>query len=285
MAAAPTSPPLTKIVPDADAVRLAEWRDHLAASPSSPPPAPRATVTRGGLVLVAEWGWAEPGEANSGERYAQLKAQLEAVAGEDLYVYPPHATHVTIATLSNFKKADAPRGFSVDDATDAKVVEAWAAAIERSLADAAPAVEPFTLEARRIELSPGAAFLHFCDPSGTVERLRQLVAQARDEDQGLAAVVQDYNAGKVDGDQAVRGAVHLPDIVHSSFARFVRAPPPGSEQSEAAAVAAVAGKFNTIAASFEPFPVRITRLTLANECAPYMHQGREEGTVRTFVLK
>ena len=30
--------------------------------------------------------------------------------------------------------------------------------------------------------------------------------------------------------------------------------------------------------------VRVTRLTLAHECSPYMHQGREEGTVRDFQL-
>jgi len=290
------APPALSIVPDPDAILLAEW-----AASGSGTPAPRATATRGGLVLVAEWGWAEDA-SNGGEQYAELKAGMEAAAGDALYVYPASATHVTIATLSSFKKEGAPRGFAVDDAMDSRVMSTWADALERSLlqdteAAGEGALGPFTLEAQRLELSPGAAFLHFADPSGAVERLRRAVARARDSDPALeklatvdypaAATGAGAGAGAQGSSGDIRASVHLPDIVHSSFARFIRTPPeqhPGGG-GEGTAAEAIVAKFNALAADFQPFPVRIKRLTLANECSPYMHQERVEGTVRTFDLE
>ncbi len=284
-----------KIVPDPYAIRLKEWSD----SEGAPAQAPRTTETRGGLVLVAEWGWAEDPE-NGGKQYLSLKKDIEDAMGECMYVYPPHATHVTVATLSNFKKSDAPRGFknAPNDAVDARILQAWGDALESAfrnqtqIGDRSPQIQPssevarvgpFTLEAHHIELSPGAAFLHFFDPSGTIDRLRDLVKHARDKDPQLAAVVAELDESSVsqsDGDEGrgnstLRDSVHIPDIVHSSFGRFIQ---------DTADEAQVVARFSSIAAHFKSFPLRITRLILANECSPYMHQGREEGTIRIFDL-
>ena len=118
-----------KIQVDLDALALSKW----GGADSGEPP-PRAPTC--GLVLVAEWGWAsQPGVQVCGcfrpntlgggtrgslpnltsasfaksERYEALKRSAEAAGGGALYVYPAHATHVTVATLSSFKKTDAPR--------------------------------------------------------------------------------------------------------------------------------------------------------------------------------
>ena len=308
---------------DVDAVQLAAWRAEAgpAGKPATVPP-PRSPTS--GLVLVAEWGWGEaPAVAAA---YEALRSGVAAAGAGALYAYPAHATHVTVATLSSFKKPDAPRcGLSAQD--DAELVAAWGQALEEQLggggsgsgSDSAACC--FELEAYRLELSPGAAFVHFRDPTGAMDRLRACVARARDENPALRT--WDERLGG-----RVRGAVHLPDIVHASFARFVRADPSGGTKGGAkgdpsrdggsgtggsgtggsgtggsgtggsgtggsgtggsgtggSGTGDVVERFGQFASTFEPFKVRVARLTLANECSPYMHQGRSEGTVREFRL-
>lgn len=167
---------------DADAVKLATWAGSSAGRELPPP---RSLVP--GLVLVAEWGWAE--QSAAGAAYARLRADVDEVSAGALYTYPPSATHITIATLSSFKKVDAARA-GLSPAQDARLVEAWGNALERAFS-AAPPLGPFELEASRIELSPGAGFLHFSDPTGSIGRLRACVERARDFDPELAALEQD----------------------------------------------------------------------------------------------
>ena len=98
--------------------------------------------------------------------------------------------------------------------------------------------------------------------------MRACVARARDCNPEIVAL--DCRLGG-----RVREAVHLPDIVHASFARFIQA-----DQDSTA----ISARFRKLSEGFVPFTVRVTRLTMANERTPYMHQGREEGTAREFEL-
>ena len=80
-----------------------------------------------------------------------------------------------MSTLSSFKKPPAtqPRGVCRDEAEGAALVAAWANALSAALATSP---EPaFELEAYKLELSPGAAFVHFRDPSGAMDHLRTKV--------------------------------------------------------------------------------------------------------------
>jgi hypothetical protein len=257
---------------DEDAVALKSWVEK--ANPSIPPP----WSPQPGLVLVAEWGWADT-DSPQGTHYQKLRDVTDEASGGLLYSYPAHATHVTISTLSSFKKPDAPRaGLLPSD--DAELVAAWGDALSRALAEFK--VEPFELEAYKIELSTGAAFLHFKDSAdSSIGRLRALVADIRDSDPTLAAL-DDKLGGRV------KRAVHLPDIVHSSYARFVGTPSrplAGSAGGGASADGAeLKAHFDSVASQFRPFHVRVTGLTLANECSPYMHQSKQEGTARHFPL-
>jgi|AntAceMinimDraft_5_1070358.scaffolds.fasta_scaffold179151_1 hypothetical protein len=93
---------------DLDAVALDAWVTAGGRGEEGPPP-PRARTP--GLVLVAAWGWAaEPGgiasenAASEGatssphaRAYAQLSAQIHEASRGALYVYPAHATHITVA--------------------------------------------------------------------------------------------------------------------------------------------------------------------------------------------
>ena len=126
-------------------------------------------------------------------------------------------------------------------------------------------IPTFHVRATSLELSPGAAFLHFA-PSKVMDKLRAMVARARDSDPGLLELASPGSvggSGKVgdrggavntgDGDRVGEGSgtgsggaadacsistgaggggseglatvpglqesVHLPDIIHSSYAR------------------------------------------------------------------
>ena len=124
------------------------------------------------------------------------------------------------------------------------------------------------------------------------------MAACRDADPALAALDLRLHG-------TVRAAVHLPDIVHASFARVVQAAPPthagpgndggcgsGGYSTGTSDIGSsgrgsdddLAALFAEVAAVFVPFWVPVTALTLANEVSPYMHQRRAEGTVKTFLL-
>ena len=168
---------------------------------------------------------------------------------------------------------------------DAAYTDAWANALRTVLAE--QPVAEFEIEAYKVEVSPGAAFLHFTDPSGSIAKLRELVAKARDEDPELARLADGEkgfgvlgggpgSGGAVPG---LRSSVHIPDIVHSSYARFVGSPAGGADGE-----AALQKRFAEAAAAFTPFKIKVRTLTLANEAAPYMHQTRKEGTLASYPL-
>jgi hypothetical protein len=249
---------------DDDAILLDAWlRNRNEGGDDTPP---RALFP--GLVLVAEWGWAMD-DANSCH-YAELCEQLSSMSGGSFYIYPASATHVTIATLSSFKKANAPRA-CIGPELDAVFVEAWAVAISKSVSESS--FTAFELEAYQLELSPGAVFLHFRDSSGTIDRLRNIVRQARDSDPVLAALdINPEFSGRI------RQSVHLPNIVHASFARCIGVSKMQGPENQPEEL------FEELRKNFVPFRIKIRTLTLANECSPYMHQLREEGTLRSFAL-
>ena len=80
---------------------------------------------------------------------------------------------------------------------------------------------PLTPQAYKLELSPGAAFIHFRDPTNSITTLRSLVAKARDEDAELARLADgEKGFGVLGGGPGTGGAVpglrasvHLPNIV------------------------------------------------------------------------
>jgi hypothetical protein len=150
---------------------------------------------------------------------------------------------------------------------DELFLKAWADALQEQLTQQ-PLVPAFELVASRLELSAGAAIIHFEDPSGAMTALRQKVEMAA-ADQELAAL-----------DQQLGGAVQryfVPNIVHSSYARFIR--PVDAQRGEEMQAA-----FQELASKFKPFSITVSVLNLINECSAYMHQSREDGNYREYSL-
>lgn len=172
------------------------------------------------------------------------------------------------ATLSSFKNVEGVR-VGLDPEQDARVVGAWSRRLGSILQESQ--VEPFVIRASKLELSPGAAIVHFEDPTGTIERIRDRVRTALAGDPSLEALDLEFG-GKV------AASIHVPNIIHSSYARFVATVSPEEFSAMEAA-------FNALSARFKPFDILVDRITLANESSPYMHQRRDEhGEFSTWAL-
>mmetsp|Transcript_20044 Transcript_20044/g.27176 ORF Transcript_20044/g.27176 Transcript_20044/m.27176 type:complete len:277 (-) Transcript_20044:147-977(-) len=267
-----------RFVANPDAIRLAAWQREAEDAPSGQQPESPRTALAPGFVFVAEWGWATREENGAAHYKALVDSTARAGQGGSLYCYPAFATHVTIATLSSFLKPDAPRNFLSPEA-DQAYTSAWSEAIDERLRQQPEDAQPFDLVASSIELSPGAAFLHFTDESGTIQRFRDMVVDVRDSDPRLKALEESWEtqpfARSKDAAAQLRDSVHVPNIIHASYARFL-SPVDDEEGLEQA--------FAAVSEAFTPFTIRVRTLFLVNELSPYMHQSREEGILARFDL-
>ena len=110
----------------------------------------------------------------------------------------------------------------------------------------------FEVTLGRPRLSSAAGYFWVSDGGGAVLRLRHRVRRAL-RDPALAEA----------GITAALAASHVPDIVHSSFLRF-RAP-------TREPFAQIARQFRQLCAAWRPVAVRVDRVHLIVEDAPYMH--------------
>jgi hypothetical protein len=280
-----------KIQVDPDAVLLSEWCSSLSNDASIPPPKCRVP----GLVLVAEWGWAN----TVAEEYENLRTHTTASTNNQLFCYPSHSSHITIATLSSFKKQDSPRAHLSKEEDD-EFVQAWIEALKIELSS--HQFQAFEVEAEKVEISPGAAFILFRDDSGTILKLRSVVEHIRDNNNKINELNERHRGNKI------RGGVHVPDIIHSSYGRFIKQQPlsqptdinkvddmsSGDDDSkrpeELLSGNCNFGSFKlkfdqTMSSCFEPFKIKVETITLANENSPYMHQNQSEESLFVYDLR
>jgi hypothetical protein len=277
-------------VVDNDALGISLWVESLHSSTQLPRPA----CTVPGLVLVAEWGWADCSE-HLKFAYSQICEHTISAGKGTLFCKPAHASHITIALLSSFKRPhDSPRS-NLTREQDEQYLSAWVEALNKSF-EAKAGLKSFQIEAYKIEVSPGAAIILFKDESGTIDQLRSMVEDIISNDDGINELDEQYEG------KGVKSSVFIPNIIHSSYARFTKSP--------ANSYASVERNINNSSAdedlcycwnsfeefkeefesrmmsSFQPFKVQINRIVLANETSPYMHQEQnEESTLFEFELK
>ena len=94
-------------------------------------------------------------------------------------MYPSHASHITVATLSSFKEKDAPRGMikqgqnilSNNMSEDDKIfIESWGNEIKNNILK--EGVKSFEIECIDVWFTPAAIIFIFKDESGTIEKIR-----------------------------------------------------------------------------------------------------------------
>ena len=244
-------------------------RDYAA---NGTPGAPANSSNVAGIVLVAEWGWGE----KCVDEFKMLQSKLMGIGGEYLYIYPARATHITIATLSSFRDPKSPRSKVKGTSGEDRLLDVWSKAVQSIFKEEQDqgSFGAFELEANEVEMSPGAVIVKFVDRSGFIERIRERIRnifEAHPTLQGL-----DSELGLPKG--CLKHAVQIPNIIHSSLARFT------SLISESVGEN-IMEKFETFAKNeFQTFRVQIKNVTLANEVAPYMHMTKGEGTICSIDL-
>ncbi|KJE93521.1 hypothetical protein CAOG_08767 [Capsaspora owczarzaki ATCC 30864] len=251
-----------------------------------------------GLTLVALYPC--PSELRSAYESFAAKLQAELPAERDgAVVYNASNLHCTIASVAVFM--DNP--WTHQSAADRqRVVDKWIGTITRAVERARAAVRqsgqafgPIQLTIDRPRLSPAAGFFWESETGGTstISAIRRELADIiRSEGVciappagGLPSIPQDpsvleaMRAGRRGGghplqgpplpadaalvDLTADGQTAIPNIIHSTFMRFRKAPErtPGEIQAD----------FERLADQWTPLTIPISQITLVLEDRPYMH--------------
>lgn len=229
--------------------------------PTSPAP---------GLVLVCNWGWAR--EINT--FYNHFCKIIKDSFSSFVYMYPSHASHITVATLSSFKEKDAPRGMikqgqnilSNNMSEDDKIfIESWGNEIKNNILK--EGVKSFEIECIDVWFTPAAIIFIFKDESGTIEKIRNKLKESVSKSDHLKDMDEKF-------DGAISKYLHCPNIIHSSFSRYTK------DIADKAEIDHYVNQFNNvIMKEFKPFKLNINNISLCNEYIPYMHMDREKGCV------
>jgi hypothetical protein len=178
--------------------------------------------------------------------YHQLIQQLQNNFDDDekqsVYLYPIAHLHITISTLYNFKH---PWPQSPD-----KCLQYWKECFTKLKQTSKNKSIILTLDA--IHLSKAAGYFQFKDQNNGIEYIRQSIRDICIPKDGQAPL-------------------HIPNIVHTSFVRFIKKPndPIKFEEKFHRICKAIFDKTNGI--SFE-----IDEICLAFESRPYMHIDCDE---------
>ena len=223
-----------------------------------------------GLVLVCNWGWVQ-GEVHDFYKYF-CDVILEKFSSF-VYVYPPHASHITVATLSSFKETNAPRGLIKQGRNilsnnmsedDKRFVATWEHEIKSKVLEE---VKIFEVECIDVWFTSNALIFIFKDESGTIEKIRKKLKESVLQSEKLKALNEKFHG-------AVSEYLHCPNIIHSSFSRYTK------DIDDKEEIERFIDQFNNvIMKQFKPFKLKINTISLCNEYVPYMHMDRAKGCI------
>ncbi len=216
------------------------WATKLLAEPRCAPDGlvfsawPLVRCEEGGAALLVEY-----------DRFCRrLEAAILAFLPRCALVYPPHALHCTVATLSSFIPSDAIAG----EVSTADREAAGLEIIDRARSDPEwPSTGPLYLTVDKPTLSDTFVGFFFNQDSPLITAARACLQRA--------SVNSPFAA-----------SIKMPGIVHSTFLRFAAAVDSNTEES-----AAFREAFEKIAADWTPIRVRVNSIDLVRESRPYMH--------------
>jgi len=222
---------------------------------------PKTQMPVCGLNLTCAWHL----PSHLKENYNILKKGLEGLDKRKgrFYIYPFEQTHITIATLINFKKHKEP------SADDEKEIMGMVPKIIKKLKsfifdEAANEIKPFTMELGPLELSPKAGIILIKNPDGEIARLRSRLKTLINNKTSFGdSYIQDR----------IKAEFNCPNIIHSTILRFNRDFSGGPD---------FAKKFVCIRPMSQLGQATIYAISLTAETNPYMHQGT---VCHTFSLR
>ena len=211
------------------------------------------------------------------EAFATKLAQLDA----GIYVYPVDHLHCTISTLIMFK-SDCSKALARSDPSIQKaVVDAWKTALSKhfpaigvrelgrpdaadsmtdevkwpssSVLSPGQTLKPLSFTFVKPRISKAAAFFELKDNAGVIDSLRKAIRLAATD-----PILDPYREKLGDF------RFHVPEIVHSSFARF--------KQPLQSSYSHFEKQFDQLAAeAWKPVTVTVDRFFLCLEDTAYMH--------------
>lgn len=196
-----------------------------------------------GINLACAWPLPSP----MAEVYKEFSSKIREL-NPALYVYPLSQTHITIVIITDFHEIINP---------DANEQKKFALLTKDIVACLKPLLNDYTggaikLKLNGAKLSAKAGFLSFIDQENNMTRLRAVVSNLLKEIPELKP--------------------RIPNIVHSTFIRYVDTPKNPIELCE---------KFEVLAKSLLPVEIVIPEVLLTLEPKPYMRSGE---VVQSFNL-
>ncbi|CAF5215777.1 unnamed protein product [Rotaria magnacalcarata] len=197
-----------------------------------------------GLIICALFH--QPKPIQFANFYQQLIEQLQANFDDDekqsVYLYPIAPLHITIATLHSFKH-------EVPQDPEA-CLKHWNECFTKLKQSAKP--KPIILTLDSINLSKAAGYFLFHDTNNSMKHIRQSIRDTCIPEDG-------------------QPPLHIPNIVHTSFIRFIKQPNDPKKLEE---------KFHRVCKELlkEQNEIRfdIDEICLAFEAHPYMHIDCDE---------
>jgi hypothetical protein len=192
------------------------------------------------------------------ERYRRMQVCSEEVLrGTGLRMYPLSALHITIGPPSLFTTGALPLELRATFEEEWHTrIAAWAASPEFPAA--------FEVEYGEMRLSVAAGFFLVRDASDSVGRIRAKLREI---------------AAEVNATNPQFPALRCPDIVHSTFLRYERAPEVGETE--------VRARFDRLRESWGSGTVAVPcrELVYIREVRPYLHQDNTGNILGTFPFR
>jgi hypothetical protein len=212
-----------------------------------------------GLVLVAGW----PPDPSFHKQYQEFLSLVRECFDEDdltttktrtsgspsVYLYPSMHIHVTIATFAPSERQGSEKDVAVDHL---EFQRTYLSLVEEASQLPDWPKTPIQLTIRSTQLGSKAGILLWDDTSGVISKIRQCIKQTA-------------SMNKI-------SIWSIPDIIHSTFLRFTKAPKTQGHLAQARYQSKVVPQVRNI---FEqPFPANVCKLVI--ERTPYMHVPEDD---------
>lgn len=232
-----------------------------------------------GLVLVAAWppsfAWREIYASRIRPRLAacfpsDIMEDSSASSSSSVYIYPPEALHVTLATFWSIHcKETISQGQAVDLERSVKAVveRAW-----QQYQNKFPNERHFVLEVESAQIGTKAGIILWKESSGRLHAFRRVLHQTCQEECQRLEEPWSLQGEPVDANSMfVRQAlsqIKVPDIVHSTVVRFAETP-----VTKGVVVQSNFERFilDKLATELVPQSLHVPTIKLVCERQPYMH--------------
>lgn len=218
-----------------------------------------------GIVLTCLW---QATPTSLEQQYKTFRTAVSESNQDDdcMYIYPFHALHCTVASLCKFTSDTGVAMLKADQKTREGFIATWTQVVEKAFQSPKFPKKPIRVTFQKPELPGTTAIMMIENKGREVFAIREALREACTG--GILA--------KAGIKLEIPQTTHFPNIVHSSFGRFTRAPK--DETKFRASFKALAGKWR-------PVDAEIRQIFFTIESVPYMHMTKgPKSVIKTYTL-